>query len=95
VLLEGLELPGVEPEAAAMRATVDQDAVELAAVEVVSVLGALHVMGAALGGDASRLRVLPLLLEQLLLPEREVLVFVLAGLLDAHGVLGAESLGGV
>src|SRR5437667_204159 len=86
----GFCLARIEPEAVTMRALIDLHAVPLATDQVVAALGALHVMGAALGVDRGAVHCLALLAEQLGVTPGEVLVLVLARLVG-HRSQGAES----
>src|SRR5713101_7298698 len=81
MLHQRLGLAGIEPQAVTVGALVDLDAVPVAREEVVAALGALHVMGLALGLGGGTLRRLPMLPQQLGVALGEVFVFVLARLL--------------
>src|SRR6476660_4327816 len=85
-----LELAGIQPDAPALPTVLDLHAMEFLAPEIVAVLGTLHEMGPPFGGHPGRLGQLTLLLEELLIEQREVFLFVLAGLLGGRRILKAK-----
>src|SRR4051812_15645779 len=90
-----LDLVGVHPHAAAVRAGLDLDPMVRLRREVVAVLRALHVVGPPLRFQGGGLRLEALLPEQLGVLLDEVFALVAAGFLAGHrlGTLSVEARG--
>src|SRR5258708_3674754 len=80
MLQQGVGFIRVEPDAVAVGALVDLDAIPIVGDQVVAAFGALHVMRLALGFAGGPLGAAALLAPQLGIASREVLVLVLAPL---------------
>jgi hypothetical protein len=79
-----LKLARVEPHPTAMSAGLDLNAMIFAAGEIVTVLGAFHVMALTLGIDRGSMRALSLPPQQLGIFSGEILVFVATWLILLH-----------